>query len=132
LAATAAVDLALLAIPAAIGVAILRYRLYDIDRLINRTLVYGLLTALLAGVYTGAVLVLGQLFGGWEGSGELGGGRRHPGRGRPVPAGPAAHPTGGGSPLQPPEVQHGQEFAAQHLALPGPDAQTRQRSSGPW
>jgi hypothetical protein len=51
-------------IPLAIGIAILRYRLYDIDRLINRTLVYGLLTALLAGVYTGAVLVLGQLFGG--------------------------------------------------------------------
>jgi len=50
-------------LPAAIGVAILRYRLYDIDRIINRTLVYGLLTALLAGVYTGAVLVLGQVFG---------------------------------------------------------------------
>jgi hypothetical protein len=56
--------LALWAIPAAIGVAILRYRLYEIDRLINRTLVYGLLTALLAGIYTGVVLVLGQLFGG--------------------------------------------------------------------
>jgi hypothetical protein len=51
-------------IPAAIGIAILRYHLYDIDRLINRTLVYGLLTALLAGVYAAAVLVLGQVFGG--------------------------------------------------------------------
>jgi hypothetical protein len=38
-----------------------------IDRLINRTLVYGLLTALLAGVYAGLVLILGRLFG------ELGG-----------------------------------------------------------
>jgi hypothetical protein len=38
--------------------------LYDIDRLINRTLVYGLLTALLAGVYAATVLVLGQVFGG--------------------------------------------------------------------
>jgi hypothetical protein len=51
-------------VPVAAGVAVLRYRLYDIDRLINRTLVYGLLTAILALGYTGAVLVLGQLFGG--------------------------------------------------------------------
>jgi hypothetical protein len=51
-------------IPTAAGIAILRYRLYDIDRLINRTLVYGLLTVLLAGIYVGLVLVLGQLFGG--------------------------------------------------------------------
>jgi hypothetical protein len=47
-----------------VGMAVLRYRLYDIDRLINRTLVYGPLTALLAGVYVGVVLVLGQVFGG--------------------------------------------------------------------
>jgi hypothetical protein len=53
----------LMAIPVAIGVALLRYHLFDIDRLINRTLVYGLVTALLAGIYAGAVLVLGQLFG---------------------------------------------------------------------
>ena len=49
------------------AVAILRYRLYDIDRLINRTLVYGLLTALLGWVYAGAVLILGQVFGGVSG-----------------------------------------------------------------
>jgi hypothetical protein len=52
------------AIPVAIGVAVLRYRLYDIDRLINRTLVYGLLTAVFGLGYAGVVLVLGQLFGG--------------------------------------------------------------------
>jgi hypothetical protein len=51
-------------IAVAIGIAVLRYRLYDIDRIINRTLVYGLLTALLGGIYAGTVLVLGQVFGG--------------------------------------------------------------------
>jgi hypothetical protein len=59
-----AFTLAVSTIPAAIGVAVLKYRLYDIDRLINRTLVYGTLTALLGAVYAGLVLVLGQLFGG--------------------------------------------------------------------
>jgi hypothetical protein len=49
---------------AAIAMAILKYRLYDIDRLINRTLTYGLLTALLAAIYAGSVLVLGHVFGG--------------------------------------------------------------------
>jgi hypothetical protein len=51
-------------VPVAAGIAILRYRLFDIDRLISRTLVYVLLTALLGGVYAAVVLVLGQLFGG--------------------------------------------------------------------
>jgi MFS family permease len=59
--------LAVALVPIAAGVAILRHRLYDIDRLINRTLVYGLLTALLGAVYAAAVLVLGQVFGGMGG-----------------------------------------------------------------
>jgi hypothetical protein len=44
--------------PVAIGVAILKYRLYEIDLLINRTLVYGALTALLLAVYVGSIVVL--------------------------------------------------------------------------
>ena len=50
-------------VPAAAAVAILRYDLYDIRVIVNRTLVYGLLTALLGLAYGGAVLVLGQLAG---------------------------------------------------------------------
>jgi hypothetical protein len=51
-------------LPAAVGLAILRYRLYDIDRLISRAVVYATLTAVLGLGYAGAVLALGQLFGG--------------------------------------------------------------------
>ncbi len=49
---------AFLTIPAAVGIAILRYRLYDIDRIISRTVSYGLLSAILAGGYLLAVLAL--------------------------------------------------------------------------
>jgi hypothetical protein len=48
-------------LPIAIGIAVLKYRLYDIDRLIRRTLVYGLLTVLLGTVYLAGVFGLGQL-----------------------------------------------------------------------
>jgi hypothetical protein len=50
-------------LPPAMGAAILRYRLYDLDRIISRTLAYGLLTLLLGGGYVGLVLGLGQLLG---------------------------------------------------------------------
>lgn len=46
---------------AAVGVAIMRYRLYDLDLVVNRALVYGVLTALVAGGYVGVVVGLGAL-----------------------------------------------------------------------
>jgi hypothetical protein len=49
--------LALLALPAATAIAVLRYRLYDLDVVVNRTLVYGALTATLVGAYLGLVLL---------------------------------------------------------------------------
>jgi hypothetical protein len=54
--------LSVITLPAAIGIAILRYRLYDIDVVINRTLVYGSLTALLALVYLGGVATTQAIF----------------------------------------------------------------------
>ena len=51
-----------MAIPISMGIAILRYRLYEIDTLINRTLVYALLTAALVAVYFGTIVLLQRLF----------------------------------------------------------------------
>jgi hypothetical protein len=53
--------LGLLGIPAAMTMAILKYRLYDIDRLISRTLAYAIVTGLLVGVYAGLVLLTTQI-----------------------------------------------------------------------
>jgi hypothetical protein len=59
--ASSALCVALL--PLATGAAILRYRLYDLDRIVSRTLAYGILTVLLGGGYAGVVLGIGQLLG---------------------------------------------------------------------
>lgn len=54
--------LVIISLPTAIGIAVLRYRLYEIDLIINRTLVYGSLTATLVALYLGSIVVLQRLF----------------------------------------------------------------------
>ena len=53
--------LAVFAIPVSMGVAILKYRLYDIDRVLSRTLAYAIITGLLIGIYAGLVLLAQQV-----------------------------------------------------------------------
>jgi hypothetical protein len=54
---------AIVLVPVAIGFAVMRYRLYDIDRIISRTVAYAILTGLLVGVYAGLVLLATEVLG---------------------------------------------------------------------
>jgi hypothetical protein len=62
---------ALIALPVSVGIAILRYRLYEIDRLISRTLVYGGLTVILGAAYVGLVLAGQAVFSSFAGGSNL-------------------------------------------------------------
>ena len=53
---------AIVLVPVAIGIAVLRYRLYDIDRIISRTVAYAIITGLLVGIYAGLVLLATGVF----------------------------------------------------------------------
>ena len=64
-------SIAIVQLPVAVGIAMLKYRLYDIDRLINRTLVYVALTAVLGAAYVGLVLAGQSLSSSLVGSGDL-------------------------------------------------------------
>jgi hypothetical protein len=67
---TAIFTVAGMTIPISIGIAILSYRLYDIDRIINRTLVYGSLTATLVALYFGGIVLLQRVLDVLTGTGE--------------------------------------------------------------
>lgn len=54
-------------VPIAIGIAVLRYRLYEIDRLVSRTITYGVVTAVLFAVFTGVTVVMGSALSSAEG-----------------------------------------------------------------
>ena len=60
--ASVLVPVGLVALPVSIGVAVLKYRLFDIDRIISRTLAYAIVTGLLVGLYAGLVLLATQVF----------------------------------------------------------------------
>ncbi len=96
--------LSLVALPIACAVAVLRYRLYEIDRIISRTLSYLIVSLLVAGTYAVVVTSVTTLL---QDSNAVGGCGRHPGRSRGVPSRAAAGAASGRPPVQPCPVRRG-------------------------
>ncbi len=86
------------ALPVSIGVAILKYRLYEIDRIISRTLAYAIVTGLLVGVYAGLVLLATQVL---KFHSTVAVAALHAGRGGAVQPGAPAGAARRGPPVQP-------------------------------
>ena len=97
--------LGLASLPIAAGIAILRYRLYDLELVVKRTLVYGVATGVLAGLYFGIVLALQQVFSSFAGGSDLAVAVLDARRRRAVRTCPAADPAGSRPALLPPPLR---------------------------
>jgi hypothetical protein len=117
--------LAFWSLPAAMVVAITRYRLWDIDRIISRTLSYAVLVGVLGVVYVAGVLGLGSLLP----PGRAGGRRLHPAGGRTVHPTAPAGPGAGGPPFQPPPLRRRTAAAAVRRPAAGRTRPRRPRRS---
>ena len=92
---------ACLALPFAIGIAVLRYRLYEIDHIISRTIGYAVVTGILGAAFVGTILVAGSGARIVHAEPDHRGRRVHPRRLRPVPARSRSCPSGRRSPVRP-------------------------------
>jgi hypothetical protein len=93
---------AVLALPVSMGVAILKYRLYDIDRIISRTLAYAIVTGLLIGLYAGLVLLATRVLSVHT---PVAVAACHPGRGGAIQSAATTSATDGGPAVQPGQVR---------------------------